>query len=70
MRSISCVADVRINSVSKLLAEAGETCAAFHDEHMRNVKANRVQCAEIWSFVCTKPNNAAAKRQDLAYGDV
>lgn len=71
MRSISRVADVSINTVSKLLVEAGEACAAYHDEAVRNVKAKRVQCDEIWSFCYAKQKNVAtAKRQDMAYGDV
>ena len=32
MRSISRVADVSINTVSKLLVDAGKACAAFHDD--------------------------------------
>jgi transposase-like protein len=51
MRSTSRLADVSINTVAKLLAEAGEACAAFHDETVRNVPSKRVQCDEIWSFV-------------------
>lgn len=71
MRSISRVADVSINTVSKLLVEAGEACAAYHDEAVRGVKAKRVQCDEIWSFCYAKQKNVAtAKRQDMAYGDV
>jgi IS1 family transposase len=71
MRSISRVVDVSINTVSKLLIEAGESCAAFHDDAVRNVKAKRVQCDEIWSFCYAKQKNVAtAKRQDLAHGDV
>jgi IS1 family transposase len=71
MRSISRVADVSINTVSKLLVDAGLACAAYHEEHVRGVKAKRVQCDEIWSFCYSKQKNvAAAKRKDLAYGDV
>jgi IS1 family transposase len=71
MRSISRVADVSINTVSKLLIDAGEACVAFHDKKVRGVKARRVQCDEIWSFIYAKAKNTAtAKRQDLAYGDV
>src|SRR5680860_1400099 len=51
MRSISRVADVSINTVSKLLVDAGNACATFHDENVRNVKATKVQCDEIWSSV-------------------
>src|ERR1700760_4272485 len=50
MRSISRVADVSINTVSKMLVDAGKACLNFHDAQVRNVKATRVQCDEIWSF--------------------
>jgi hypothetical protein len=60
MRSICRVVDVSINAVSKLLAEAGEVCAAFHDQSGRGVKAKRVQCDEIWSFCYAKQRNVAA----------
>ncbi len=50
MRSISRVADVSINTVSKLLIDAGKACAAFHDDTVRGVTSKRVQCDEIWSF--------------------
>lgn len=70
MRSISRVADVSINTVSKLLIDAGKVCAAYHDDNVRNVKARRVQVDEIWSFTYAKQKNVAtAKRKDLAYGD-
>src|SRR5713101_3174131 len=71
LRSISRVADVSLNTVTKLLTDAGKACAAYHDEHVRGVKSKRVQCDEIWSFCYAKAKNVAtAKRQDLAYGDV
>lgn len=70
MRSTSRVCDVSINTVSKLLVDAGKACAAFHDEAVRNVPTRRVQVDEIWSFTYAKQKNVAtAKRQDLAYGD-
>lgn len=71
MRSISRVADVSINTVSKLLVEAGEAALALHDEHVRGVKASRVQCDEIWSFCYAKEKNvAAAKAAPDGAGDV
>ena len=54
MRSASRIADVSINTVSKLLIEAGEACAEYHDEHMVNVPAKHVQCDEIWAFCYAK----------------
>jgi hypothetical protein len=35
MRTISRIADVSINTVTKLLVDAGETCLALHDELVR-----------------------------------
>ncbi len=71
MRSISRVADVSINTVSKLLVEAGEACLILHDETVRNVKASRIQCDEIWSFCHAKQKNVAtAKAAPEGAGDV
>jgi len=71
MRSISRVCDVSINTVSKLLIDAGNACAAFHYEHVRKVKAKRVQCDEIWSFCYAKDKNVAtAKAAPDGAGDV
>ena len=71
MRSISRIADVSINTVSKLLVEAGEACLILHDETVRNVKASRIQCDEIWSFCHAKQKNVAtAKAAPEGAGDV
>src|SRR5579871_1870500 len=70
MRSISRVADVSINTVSKLLIDAGKACSAFHDETVRGVKAKRVQVDEIWSFTYAKQKNVAkAKAAPANAGD-
>jgi IS1 family transposase len=70
MRSISRVADVSINTVSKLLIDAGKACSSFHDEKVRGVKAKRVQVDEIWSFTYAKQKNvAAAKNAPIEAGD-
>jgi IS1 family transposase len=62
MRSISRVADVSINTVAKLLVDAGKASAAFHDEKVRGVKARRVQVDEIWSFTYSKHKNVGAAK--------
>lgn len=70
MRSISRMAGVSINTVSKLLIDAGKACAAFHDDNVRGVKAARVQCDEIWSFTYAKQKNVeAAKAAPDGAGD-
>jgi len=65
MRSISRVADVSINTVSKLLVDAGKACAAFHDEKVRGVKARRVQVDEIWSFTAAKQKNVSGMKKPV-----
>ena len=54
MRAVSRVADVSINTVTKMLVDAGKACAEFHDKNVRNVAAQRVQADEIWSFCYAK----------------
>lgn len=54
MRSISRICDVSINTVTKLLVDAGNVCAEFHHQKVRELKAQRVQCDEIWSFSYAK----------------
>lgn len=70
MRSISRVCDVSINTVTKLLADAGNACAAFHDRTVRNVRAERVQCDEIWSFCGSKEKNTTPEMKAEGWGDV
>lgn len=71
MRSISRTIGVSINTVTKLLIEAGEACAKYHNNTVRNVKTTRVECDEIWSFVYAKAKNVeAAKSAPDGSGDV
>jgi IS1 family transposase len=46
----------------QLLEDAGEACAAFHDECVRRVKAKGVQVDEIWPFVYAKEKNVYGAR--------
>ena len=71
MRSISRVADVSINTVSKLLVAAGTACAAHHDANVRGINATRIQCDEIWAFCGSKEKNVAPEnKHTLGQGDV
>lgn len=69
LRSISRVADVSINTVTKLLVDAGTACASFHDSMVQNVTAKRVQCDEIWSFCYSKAKNVPEHKRGTA-GDL
>lgn len=71
MRSISRVADVSINTVSKLLAQAGEACIAIHNDNVQGVEGSRIECDEIWSFCYAKKKNVkTAKAAPEGAGDV
>ena len=59
------------NTISRLLIDAGKACAAYHDGHVRNVAARRIQCDEIWSFCYAKAKNVkTAKAAPVGAGDV
>ena len=57
LRSCSRIADVSINTVTKLLVDVGMACWEFHDKNVVNVNSKRIQCDEIWSFVYSKEKN-------------
>ena len=45
------------NTVTKLLIDAGKACAAYHDEHVRDLASKRIQVDEIWNFTYAKHKN-------------
>ena len=57
LRSISRIEDVSINTVSKLLVEAGAACAEYHDKAVRGMRSQHVQLDEIWQFCYAKEQN-------------
>lgn len=69
IRATAQLAEVSKNTVSKLLVEAGGACCAYHDKHVRGVKAQRVACDAVWSFDGCKQNStsleAAERRSDV-----
>ena len=62
MRAVARVADVSINTVAKLLVEAGTACANFHHEAVQGVNSKRIQCDEIWSVCYAKSKNVASAK--------
>ena len=57
MRSVARITGVSINTVAKLLVDAGNACADYHNKAVRNIRARRVQVDEIWSFCYAKEKN-------------
>ena len=71
LRAASRIADVSINTITKLLVDVGEACAEHQDGAMRNLPCKRVQCDEIWAFCHSKQKNVPAKLKGVfGRGDV
>jgi IS1 family transposase len=71
LRAAFRLADVSINTVTKLLVDVGTAAAKYQDDHLCNLPCKRVQVDEIWSFVYAKAKNvAAAKAAPDNAGDV
>jgi IS1 family transposase len=70
LRATSRMSDVAFNTVVKLLLDVGAACEKYQDEKLRAIKAKRVQCDEIWSFVYAKAKNVPEEHKgELGYGD-
>jgi IS1 family transposase len=50
-------------AVLRLLGDLGRVCAAYHDEHVRNVPTRRIQADEIWSFCYGKDRNITDEKK-------
>ena len=70
IRSVTRLLNVGKNTIIKLMIDAGEGCAAYHDEHVRGLRSKRIQVDEIWSFTYAKEKNvASAKAAPEGAGD-
>jgi len=69
LRAITRMADVSINTVTKLLVDVGTACEQFHNEHVVNVRVKRLQCDEIWSFVGSKERHTTPEKKMQGFGD-
>ncbi len=57
MRSVSRVVGVSINTVTRYLVLAGNSCSRFHDQAVRNVNARHLECDEIYTYCYAKKRN-------------
>lgn len=69
MRATSRIADVSLNTVSKLLVQIGSYCIWHHNTYVRNITSQIVQCDEIWSFVYAKERNVPQDMRGKGVGD-
>lgn len=71
MRSVSRIMDCSLNTVSKLLVEAGVACRAYQDRTFRDLPCKRLQLDEVWSFIgCKERNVPKEERGQLGKGDI
>jgi IS1 family transposase len=71
LRATARICDVAFNTVLKFIPQIGMVCAEYQDKAFHNLKCNRIQCDEIWSFCYAKQKNVpAGKRGLFGYGDV
>jgi IS1 family transposase len=68
LRGTTRITGVARMTVEKLLRDLGTACAQYHDAHVCGLKAKRIQCDEIWSFVGAKQKNVPADKRDV-WGD-
>lgn len=71
LRSTSRMVGVSINTVTKLLVDAGKVAAKYQDEVMKNLTCRRLQLDEIWSFCAMKEKNVPDElKGTFGIGDV
>ncbi len=71
LRSTVRITGFALNTITKLLLELGEACAAYEDSHLRNLPATRIECDEIWAFVAMKAKTIPEERRgEYGIGDV
>jgi IS1 family transposase len=71
LRSTARITDTAVNTVVKLLKEAGLACLDYQDRVMHNLSCRKLQCDEIWSFVYSKDKNVPKEhKNEFGYGNV
>ena len=71
IRSTVRMTGVAKKTVTRLLVECGEFCAAYQDVAFRNLKCQRLQVDEMWSFVYAKQKNVTPEMaEEHVAGDV
>jgi IS1 family transposase len=66
VRSTSRLTGVAKGTILRILEDVGTACAAFQDVALRNIRAERIQIDEIWSFVGCKQKNVTVEKMERA----
>ena len=71
LRATARLTGACFNSVLKFVPQIGAACARYQDQAFHDLKCERVQCDEIWSFnYCKAKNVPTAKAAPQGAGDV
>jgi IS1 family transposase len=71
IRATARMTGVARNTVTKLLLDLAEVCAAYSNAKLVNLPCRRLQVDEIWEFCYAKAKNVpASKRGVFGFGDV
>ena len=63
IRATSRITGTAKQTILNLLAEAGGFCSSYQDRRLRNLRCERIEADEIWSFVGAKRRNARTPDQ-------
>ena len=71
LRAVTRITGCSINTVTKLLEDAGRACSDFQGAAFRSLRCQRIQVDEIWAFCYAKQKNVeGAKAAPEGAGDV
>src|SRR5260370_18460697 len=71
INAITRITGVSVHTVLNLLADVGEACQQYQDQHLRELNSRRIECDEIWAFCYAKQKNVPQElRGKLGFGDV
>lgn len=57
------------HTILKLLEDMGCASAAYHHQHVRNLRVRRLQCDETWAFIGAKAKNVTLEQKAQGWGD-
>jgi ubiquitin C-terminal hydrolase len=68
IRSVCRMLGREKRTVTRLLVDVGTACYRYQDRVLRNLKCQRLECDEIWSFIGCKQKHVTKKDGRRACG--
>jgi hypothetical protein len=71
IRSTAPITGAARNTITSLLVALGKATSEYQDRTLRNLRIDRIECDEIWSFCYAKAKNVPEQHSgEFGYGDV